>query len=154
MHIFYLTAFVVLVLDQIIKLYVQAQFSLFESRHIIPGIFSLTYVLNPGAAFGILRYQTGILIVLTLGVILAVILYRKEIPFQPRMLRWGLALGLGGALGNLADRLRLGGVVDYMDFHVWPVFNLADMAIVTGVGLIIFASIRTELQEKRKRGMD
>lgn len=152
MYLFYLTAFVVLVLDQLIKYYIQTHFLFQEMRPVIPGVLSLTYIINPGAAFGILRYQTGILITLTLGVILAVILYRKEIPFQPRALRWGLSLGLGGALGNLADRLRMGGVVDYIDFHIWPVFNLADMAIVTGVALIIFASIQAELREKRKRG--
>lgn len=154
MLFFYLTAFVVLIIDQLTKIFIQSSFSLNEIRPVIPRIFSLTYIINPGAAFGILRYQTGILVTLTLGVIMAVIIYRKEIPFQPKALRWGLSLGLGGALGNLVDRLRLGGVIDFIDFHVWPVFNVADMAIVIGVTLIIISSIHAELREKRKRGME
>lgn len=148
------TALVVLILDQGTKMLIQKSLEQFQTVPVIPGIFSFHYIVNYGAAFGILRHQTALLVGLTLLVLVATVRYRKEIARQPKFLRWGLALGLGGALGNLLDRLRLGGVVDFLDFHFWPVFNLADVAIVVGVGIIVMVTLRREWQEKRKRGIE
>lgn len=154
MGFYYCTVLLVLLLDQGTKLLVQKHLALFQTVPVIPRVFSLTHIINYGAAFGILRYQTTFLVALTLLVIGIAFFYRKQIKDQPKYIRFGLALGLGGALGNLIDRFRLGGVVDFLDLHFWPIFNFADIAIVFGVAIIVLLTIRHEWLEKRKRGMD
>lgn len=149
MTLFYVTALLVLFLDQGTKLLIQHQMTLFQSVPIIHGILSLTYVLNPGAAFGILRYQTTFLIALTLVVIAVALIYRKEIPQQPVIFRLGLALGFGGAVGNLCDRLRLKAVVDFIELPHYPVFNVADCAIVIGVSLIVIFTVLSEIKSRK-----
>jgi signal peptidase II len=132
----------VLLLDQITKLAVRRCLLPGESFPIIRGIFHLSYVQNPGAAFGILKYQTGLFIGITALVVAAIIFYAPRV--DQGLLSLALSLELGGALGNLIDRLRFGYVVDFLDFRIWPVFNVADMAIVIGVGLIFLYLLRTE----------
>ncbi|MDK2925203.1 MAG: signal peptidase [Bacillota bacterium] len=132
----------VLLLDQITKLAVRRYLLPGESLPVLPGIFHLSYVQNPGAAFGILKYQTGFFIAITALVVAAIIFYAPRV--DPGLLRVALALELGGALGNLIDRLRFGYVVDFLDFRIWPVFNVADMAIVIGVGLLFVHFLRAE----------
>ncbi|MBW2062078.1 MAG: signal peptidase II [Deltaproteobacteria bacterium] len=119
-----------------------------DSIKIIPGLFDLTYVLNTGVAFGLMSgnmsaFQTLLLIGLTLLVLaLILILIHKTSP-EKKLLLGGLSLVSGGALANLADRVRLGAVVDFLDFHLgsayWPVFNLADTGITIGTILILVA---------------
>lgn len=134
---FLLGALAVFVLDQGIKWLVIRYMELGQSIPLIENVFHLTYVQNPGAAFGMLPYRTAFFIVVTVLVVGGIALYYRKIPPGRRWLKAGLTLQVGGALGNLADRVRFGRVVDYLDFRVWPVFNLADIAIVTGVGLLI-----------------
>jgi len=133
---FLLTLFV-LIIDQLLKVVVVSKLNVFENVWIIKNIFSITLVYNYGAAFGILQSQTLLLIILSLAVILFVWINRKKLAGYPTLFQIGLALALGGAFGNLVDRIRLGYVIDFLDFQVWPVFNLADIAIVAGVGLVI-----------------
>ena len=139
-HLFFL---LVIILDQITKYYIQHFLPLNGGITVLPGVLSLTYINNPGAAFGILPYRTVLLVGLTFLLFFLVFLFRHRIPSQPSFLRRGLALGLGGATGNLIDRLRLGGVVDFIDLRFWPmenfpIFNIADLAISCSVVLILW----------------
>jgi len=110
-------------------------------RVIIPGVLSLVVLHNRGIAFGLLgRLSPAVAVALALTVLLTLFYNRGAWPGGLAE-QWGYGLIVGGALGNVADRLRFGYVVDYLDVHVWPVFNLADAAIVLGAGLLAAASI-------------
>jgi len=108
-----------------------------ESLPIFPPVFYITYILNPGAAFGMLANRTTFFIVLSLLVIVAVLVMYRYLPKEKTLMTLAIGLVLGGALGNLIDRVRLGRVIDFLDFRVWPIFNLADSAIVIGALLIM-----------------
>lgn len=149
MPYFLLTLFV-LIIDQLIKVVVVAKLNLFQNVWVIKNIFSITLVHNYGAAFGILQSQTLLLIILSSAVILFVWINRKKIAVYPKLFQIGLAFALGGAFGNLVDRIRLGYVIDFLDFQVWPVFNLADIAIVAGVGLVIIGLYSDKSQTRKK----
>lgn len=127
----------VLAFDQLIKAIVARKLEPLQSVTVIKDVFTITYVRNYGAAFGILQSQTLLLVALSIGVIFFVWCNRNKLSGYPKVFQVGLGMALGGALGNLVDRIRLGYVVDFLDFHFWPVFNLADIAIVSGVSLII-----------------
>jgi signal peptidase II len=149
----------VLALDQATKVLVQANLGPHEAIPVIPGYFDLVHVLNLGAAFGFLNqeglgWQRWFFIVasiLACGVIFW--LLRSE-EGQSRLGATGLGLVLGGALGNLVDRVRTGLVVDFLDFHVggwhWPAFNVADMGISCGVGLLIISMYATGQRRNRQ----
>ena len=99
---------------------------------VIKGVFHLTYVENTGAAFGMLQGNTWFLI-LTSVLVSAVVAYLIwKVKPENRYVKLSLALILGGALGNLVDRVLLGYVVDFLDFRIWPVFNIADSCVVVG----------------------
>ncbi|HEY8464118.1 MAG TPA: signal peptidase II [Bacillota bacterium] len=136
-------------IDQVVKFWVQAKLAPFESINLWEGWFSITYVSNYGAAFGILQSHT----LLLLGVALATFVYvwfkRREMQKYPQLFQIGTAIALGGALGNFIDRLRQGFVTDYLDIHFWPVFNIADIAIVSGVLLIALSLLCQEIQIKK-----
>lgn len=126
------------IIDRLLKVLVQGHFYPNETLVVIPKIFHLTYVLNPGAAFGLMAGRTWIFIVTALFVVAGVIYAQFKIPPQEKIMRIALAMIGGGALGNLYDRVVIGKVVDYLDFQIWPfVFNFADIMIVVGVGLLL-----------------
>lgn len=138
---FYSLAGLVLVADQGTKHLVAGAFQPGDSRVVLPGLFSLTFVRNTGGAFGILPAGTLGLAAAALLAAGAIIVYTSRLPRPlPRVLAVALALPLGGALGNFLDRVRLRYVVDFFDLHVgrhqWPVFNIADSAICIGVALL------------------
>ncbi|MBS4023504.1 MAG: signal peptidase II [Dethiobacter sp.] len=140
---FYLLALTVLAIDQISKYFVVLLMSPNQSIPLIENIFHLTYVQNYGAAFGILAHRRGLFVIVSLAVVVLILIYHRSLPDGHPYLRTALALQLGGALGNnVFDRLRLGYVIDFFDFQVWPVFNVADMAIVVGIGLLIIEVAR------------
>ena len=120
------------------KYYIQTHFFLGQSLPVINEIFHFTYVLNSGAAFGILENQTDFFVAVAFLVVAASGYFFWRAAREHRLLRFGISLISAGAVGNLIDRVRTGLVVDFLDFRVWPVFNVADMAIVCGVGLVIF----------------
>jgi signal peptidase II len=128
--------------DRLIKSAVLSKFSLGESLPVIPGIFHLTRVDNPGAAFGMLRGRLDLLIPVSAlcAIVLGGRLLLKLREAAPKLLGsdWASALVAGGALGNLYDRLVYGHVIDYLDFRVWPVFNFADSCITAGVAIALF----------------
>jgi signal peptidase II len=123
--------------DQLIKYIVQHQMELGETIPIIRNVFHLTYIINPGAAFGVLANQTWIFLGIAVLLFAGFFVCRNRIPKEPRYFPAAIGLVLGGALGNAIDRFRIHGVVDYLDFRVWPIFNLADIAICVGVALIL-----------------
>ncbi|MDD4732663.1 MAG: signal peptidase II [Desulfovibrio sp.] len=139
-------ALVILVPDLITKALVQRTFTLWESREIIPGFFNLTLVHNMGAAFGFLNsseidWQTPFFVVATLFAMGFILWLVKEEQGQSSLGLMGLGLILGGALGNLVDRLSHRYVIDFLDFHIagwhWPAFNVADCGITIGAALVI-----------------
>jgi len=144
-------ATLVVVLDQITKVLVDRFMSLHESRIIVDGFLRLTYVRNRGAAFGILSdadlpYQSLLFAVVSLAALGAIAAYAWRLPARSRLPQTALALIMGGALGNLMDRARLGHVIDFVDAywgaHHWPAFNVADSAISVGVVLLVLDILR------------
>ncbi len=134
-------------------------FTLYESREIIPGFFHLTYLTNTGAAFGILAgHPSWIRQVFFIGVagiaLMAIFFIHRRIKGLSRWYSVSLALIAGGAVGNLLDRIRLGSVVDFLDFsvygHHWPAFNVADSAITVGVAIILLVNIFLSGKEQKK----
>jgi signal peptidase II len=136
----------VVVLDQIVKAIVRSTFELHESVVVIPSFFNLTRVHNYGAAFGLMNaaefpFKTVVLSIVATLALGALSWYGATLPAEQRLARLGLALIIGGAAGNLIDRLRSGYVVDFVDlywrdWHFWA-FNVADAAITVGVSLMI-----------------
>jgi len=129
----------VVALDQITKAIVMRNFIPGESIPILQDIFHLTYVLNPGAAFGILSNQRMFLMLMGAGLIAATIYFYPMLKKADSFLRFGATAILSGAVANLIDRVQTGYVVDFFDFRIWPVFNVADIAIVLGMGFVIYA---------------
>ena len=146
---FILLAAVVVAIDQTTKHLIRANLMVGES---IPqgGFIRLTYVTNTGGAFGLFANQTFLMILTATIGIIALILYYWYPPFENAWLRSSLALQLGGAVGNLIDRVRLGYVTDFIDVRVWPVFNIADSAIVVGAGIFIFFMLFLAKDERQK----
>ena len=140
-----IAAFVVAV-DQFTKYLVTSNMSEGMGIPIIDGIFHLTFILNPGAAFGILENNRWFFVVTALSVLIFLFYYRRAIMAESKLVQMGIALFAGGALGNLIDRIRTGLVIDFFDFRIWPIFNVADIAICLGVGLILWSTIMTELK--------
>jgi signal peptidase II len=147
--------------DQLTKGMVESSLPEHTVVPILPHCFNLVHVRNTGAAFGLFSdsptpWKTAVLIVVSGALLLAVV----GMVWRSRRLHWetavGLALVLGGALSNLLDRIRLGRVVDFLDFYFrgyhWPSFNLADSAIVVGAGFLIFQVIFSEWGEKPETG--
>ena len=131
----------VFLLDQLTKDIISSGMHIGESIPVIPNVFHITYIINRGAAFGMLENQQWLFIIVTVAVIAAVACCFKKLIHQDRLVRFGVALLMGGAAGNLLDRIRLSGVVDFFDFRIWPVFNVADIAIVAGVILLAYILI-------------
>ncbi|MDD5019362.1 MAG: signal peptidase II [Candidatus Omnitrophica bacterium] len=140
-----LIALVVSVLDRLTKSAAEISLSSLDTLAVIPGIFHLTLVHNTGAAFGLLRGGSVVLVAITFLCVAAIFLFLKV----PRFLKVffgldhvdaGLCLAfgliLGGAVGNLIDRLQFSYVIDFLDFRIWPVFNVADSAITVGAGIL------------------
>jgi signal peptidase II len=143
----------ILVLDRWTKALVLDRFDLNASVSVIDGFFNITYVRNTGVAFGIFSsisspVKSIVLSIFTACAAVAVITYSYRSPLRNRLLQVALALILGGALGNLYDRLAYGYVVDFLEFYLgnyhWPAFNIADSAISTGVVLLALEIIRNE----------
>ena len=128
----------VFIIDQLVKHLVVSTMHLGQSLPVIKGIFHITYVLNPGAAFGMLEHQRWFFILVALAAVLLGAAFYKKLPQESFLMRSGAGLLLGGAVGNLADRIQSGLVVDFLDFRIWPVFNIADIAICAGAGILIF----------------
>ncbi len=141
---------VTLLLDQFSKYIITSRMLQGESIPVFPPVFYITYILNPGAAFGILANRTTFFIVLSLLVIVGALVFYRYLPKERTLMCLASGLVVGGALGNLIDRVRLGRVIDFLDFRVWPIFNLADSAIVIGALLLIIDLWRNEKVEQQR----
>ncbi|MFA7255012.1 MAG: signal peptidase II [Candidatus Omnitrophota bacterium] len=121
--------------DQLSKFLALHYLSSQASVSLIPQVLDLTLVKNPGVAFGLFSDYTPILFaVITISLVFLFLIANRSHGTSVTD-RWALSLILGGAIGNWIDRLRFGAVIDFLDFRIWPVFNLADTAITIGVGL-------------------
>lgn len=145
----------VLILDQVTKYLVRSLMHPCRNIYVIPGFFDLVYVMNRGGAFGMLStLPSSVRVIIFIGFSLIAIaalvcVYLKSYNSPP--LRIAIAFLLGGAIGNLVDRIRWGMVVDFLDFYVgkyhWPAFNVADTAICIGLGLVILHLLLTKGEE-------
>jgi signal peptidase II len=134
--------------DQATKIYVHTHFLLHESIEVIPGFFNLTYVQNPGAAFGFLAdsnpaFREIFFLSMPPIALLIILAILRTVHESDRWTIVSLSMVFGGAIGNYIDRIRFRYVIDFLDFHiqrkfVWPAFNIADMAIVGGVAILLY----------------
>lgn len=156
---FYLIALAILLLDQASKQVIIRTFRLGQSIPVIPGFFDIVYVLNPGAAFGFLatlseQVRNPFFILISIVAVALIIFYHARYLRSHRLASVALGLILGGAIGNLMDRLRHGVVVDFLDIHVyqyhWPAFNVADSAISIGVSLMILDMLLEWYRDRRR----
>ena len=141
-------ALLVFLLDQFSKFLVREMLPL---RHSFPydGLFRITHTYNTGSAFGIFQGQnTPLIFVSFAGILILALIYRSQAR-PSNLLRFSLALQLGGAFGNLLDRVRLGHVTDFIDIGPWPVFNLADASIVTGLVILAWVFLRPNRTPER-----
>ncbi len=142
----FVAAIGVVILDQATKAAIRDRFDLFDTVPVLPGFFNLTRIHNTGAAFGMLSgadipMKTAILGLIATVALIGLALYAASLPTEQRITRLGLSLIIGGAAGNLIDRVSAGYVVDFVDvyfgsWHFWA-FNVADAAITVGVSLMI-----------------
>lgn len=151
---FFLLAALIVLADQITKKLVRDRLLLGESWPDPDWFVKLTHVTNSGAAFGILQGQTTFLIVTSLLGLAAIVLYYLYPPMEHGFLRASLGLQLGGAIGNLIDRVARGEVTDFVDFRHFPAFNVADSAITIGVVSIIAFFSLSEARETVARGSE
>lgn len=135
----YVTAAAVLAADQATKLAAVVWLRPARSIPVLGPYLSLTYATNTGGAFGVLPAATGVLVAVAVVVVILLVIAASRIEHS-RMAAVAVACLLGGALGNLVDRLRVGHVIDFIDLHFWPIFNLADIAIVLGAGLLVIST--------------
>lgn len=147
LHIFVL--FLVVIFDQITKWWIVRNFNLYETLEIVPGFFNLTYITNKGAAFGFLSgdyaaWRQVFFVSVGFCALGFMAFAFKQFKKQGAIFALALTLIAGGAIGNLIDRLRLGSVIDFLDFYInshhWPAFNVADSAITVGVGLFLIGN--------------
>lgn len=148
----YLTAILLVLADQATKYAIEATVALHESIPVIEGFFAITHVRNPGAAFGVLAgasetWRLVLLVAVTLAIMGGIIFYLERRRDAGKTLTAGLTLILGGAAGNLIDRIGQGAVIDFLDFYIgsrhWPAFNVADAAITVGAFLLIVDMLRS-----------
>ena len=149
--LYFAIVLVTVALDQLSKLLVVANFSLYESVEVIPGFFNLVHIQNRGAAFGFLSHGQGMwqpvfFIILTIAAVAIILSLMWTGHRRDKIFQFSLGAILGGAVGNLVDRIRLGVVTDFLDFFVqgmhWPAFNIADIAITCGAFLLLIAVYR------------
>ena len=145
-----------------ILVFLTDQFSKFLVRELLAfrdsfpdtGFFRITHTFNTGSAFGLFQDQnTPLILVSAIGITVLVLIYRSQ-RLPTGLLRLSLGLQIGGAVGNLLDRLRLGHVTDWVDVGPWPVFNVADASIVCGLAILAWLFIVVEQSPKRKTGPD
>ena len=140
--------------DQASKAYAVAHLGLYESwmpLAFLEPLFRFTLVHNTGAAFGLFPQGGSIFLIIAIVISVVIVYYYRQVPSGAWLARLALGLQLGGALGNVVDRVRLGYVVDFLHVEYWPVFNVADSCIVIGVALLTLLMLIQEHQEARAR---
>ncbi|MFA5780140.1 MAG: signal peptidase II [Elusimicrobiota bacterium] len=133
--------FAVFILDRITKYFIVKNFYLGESAAVIKNVFHITYITNTGTAFGMLQKYGNILLAFSVVAIILIsilIFIKKDISGLNQI---AFSLILGGAFGNLFDRIFRGEIIDFLDFRIWPIFNVADSSITMGIILLFLYSI-------------
>jgi signal peptidase II len=160
-NIFILVATLVLILDQATKLYIARTMDLYSMVPVVPDFFTITYVLNKGAAFSFLAessWRLPVLIFISLFAIAVILVFFRKLRADQKFTAFCLSLIFAGALGNLIDRLRMGEVIDFLFVHwynhYWPAFNVADSAICVGVFLLAVDMFLEDKQQKKLKGRD
>lgn len=146
---------IILLIDQVIKMFITIKMKLYQVITIIPGFFRIHYVRNTGAAFSILEGSRYLLIGFAIVVFLCLQRYISKTKMKRKLEIVSLGLLMGGLVGNLIDRLLYGYVIDYLSCsfgtYQFPVFNIADIAIVVGIVLFVFDIINQEVKTKKKK---
>ncbi len=151
MHfIFILSAVIVLFLDQLTKYWIKATIPVSSSMEVIPRFLYITHVRNPGAAFGLFQDGTTILAIISFVAVFLIVFIKFLLRIKSYFFNISLGLIMGGALGNLIDRLVLGEVTDFIHFLYWPVFNIADSSIVIGFGIAILLLFKEFFKKNSK----
>jgi signal peptidase II len=150
---YYGIAVIVFLLDRFTKWLVVTKMEYGQSIPLWEGVFHLTSHRNRGAAFGILQNQRAFFIIITLAVVIGIAWYLRKVAGRQTLVSWALALILGGAVGNFYDRLLTGEVVDFLHFVLinFPIFNVADSAIVVGVALFVIDALRDLMTDGRDK---
>ena len=150
---YYIAILALIGLDWLPKYWIQTSMALNDTIPVIDGIFHITYIHNYGAAFSILQGKQSFLLIVTGIAMTAILAYmvigqirKKAAPME----LWSLALILAGGIGNFIDRVRFGYVVDFFDFRIWPIFNVADIAVCCGCGLLVFYVLIWEPRMQKK----
>ncbi|KAA0548008.1 lipoprotein signal peptidase [Bacillus sp. BGMRC 2118] len=153
--VYYLIALIVIIIDQFTKWLVVKYMEYGESITIVENFLYLTSHRNRGAAWGILQGQMWFFYIITMIVVVGIIVFIKRLKKQEKLMGWSLGLMLGGAIGNFIDRLFRKEVVDFINTYIFsydfPIFNVADSALVIGVGLFFIHTILEGKQEKEKQ---
>jgi signal peptidase II len=153
----FLVMAVVIVFDHLTKLYIEVWLPLNTSLQPWPDmghLFQFTHVSNTGAAFGLFPTSSKVFMIVAILVAAIIIVYNYRLPAGHFLFRIALGLQLGGALGNLVDRIRLGHVTDFLDFGPWPVFNLADTSIVAGVVILAYLMLLEQQQANADKQLE
>lgn len=154
-----ITGVLVLLADQFTKVYIQNNFEMAKSYEFLPGFIDITYIHNDGGAWGMLGGYTWLLLSVTIVVMLVCIALLLKYGARDKLMFWSITLVLSGGIGNMIDRVfRDGNVIDFLHFEFWPtfpVFNVADCAIVVGSGLLVLYFFKGIIEEeKQKRSTD
>jgi len=147
------SSFLLMTLDQLSKSWIRDNFAIGESWP-ESGILRITHVTNTGASFGLFANQSTILAILSIIIVIGIIIIIRHLTYITNLSMVASGLVIGGAVGNLIDRFRLGYITDFVDFHLWgnihwPVFNLADSAIVIGTALFAISLFLSSTREKQ-----
>lgn len=149
----YLIIVMVIALDHLLKNQIRATMYVGQSNPVIEGVFSITYVQNRGAAFSMFEGQETFLMIIPGLALIIAIWYMEKHRNEHWTFMTAMELIIAGGIGNLIDRVALGYVTDMFDFHFWPVFNIADIAIVVGCGFLILFMFKFDNSEKNKSAM-
>jgi len=140
--VFALTAIAILLLDQLSKYLVIKNIPIHDSLEVIPNFFYLTHIKNSGAAFGIFQGMINIFIIVSIVAVVLIIILRSLLEINSYLYNASLGFILGGAIGNLIDRVIMGEVTDFLHIFFWPVFNIADSFIVIGFIMLIIILLK------------
>ncbi len=145
----------VLAADQFTKFYISNNFEIAKSYDFLPGLLDITYIHNDGGAWGMLGGYTWALVSITIVIMLVCVTLLLKYGVKDKLMFWAIVLVLAGGVGNMIDRVFRGGnVIDFLHFEFWPsfpVFNVADCAIVIGAGLLLLYFFKGLLDEEKQK---
>ena len=147
----YIIIAAIIAADHLLKYYIRSSMYVGQSNRVIDGVFSITYVQNRGAAFSIFEGQETLLMLFPAIAVIIAIWYMEKHKKEHWTFLAAMEMIIAGGVGNLIDRVALGFVTDMFDFHFWPVFNIADIAIVVGCGFLILFMFKFDESDKKEK---